>query len=186
MIYRFGRFQLDDELFELRFGSEVRSLPRKSFDLLRYLVSNSGRVVTKSELFAHLWEGEHVSGSVLPVNIRTIRRALGDEASEEILKTVRGRGYVIACTVERFDGSIRQTRESTSANPTFVGRGELMELLRAEYRSVVAGEGRTVLLYGEDGVGKSRVVEEFARWTRVETALVLQSKCTSDAGAPPF
>ena len=134
MIYRFGKFQLDDELFELRFGSEVRSLPRKSFDLLRYLVSNHGRVVTKTELFAHLWEGEHVSDSVLPVNIRTIRRALGDEASEEILKTVRGRGYVIACPVERFDGSIRQTREPSSSHPSFVGRGELMESLRAEYR----------------------------------------------------
>jgi eukaryotic-like serine/threonine-protein kinase len=186
LIYRFGKFQLDDELFELRFGSEVRSLPRKSFDLLRYLVSNHGRVVTKSELFAHLWEGEHVSDSVLPVNIRTIRRALGDEASEEILKTVRGRGYVIACAVERFDGSIRQTREPSSANPSFVGRGELMETLRAEFRAMLSGQGRTVLLYGEDGIGKSRIVDEFARWARGETALVLQTQCSADPGAPPF
>jgi hypothetical protein len=37
--------------------------------------------------------------------VRTIRRALGERAASAILHTARGRGYVIACRVERAEGS---------------------------------------------------------------------------------
>jgi DNA-binding winged helix-turn-helix (wHTH) protein len=102
MIYRFDTFELDPERFELRRAGELQRLPRKSFDLLSYLVARSGRVVTKQELFQQFWRGSHVGESVLPVHVRTIRRTLGLVTSS-ILHTVRGRGYMIACRVERVD-----------------------------------------------------------------------------------
>jgi DNA-binding winged helix-turn-helix (wHTH) protein len=102
MIYRFDAFELDQERFELRRAGELQRLPRKSFDLLSYLVARSGRVVTKHELFQQLWRDSEVGESVLPVHVRTIRKTLGLVASS-ILHTVRGRGYMIACRVERVD-----------------------------------------------------------------------------------
>jgi len=185
LIYRFDQYELDDELFELRAGDEICSLPRKSFDLLRYLLHHADRVVTKDELFAEIWAGEHVTESVLPVNVRTIRKVLGEERSERILKTVRGRGYRILCRVERFE---RTTAASMglAARAGFVGRDTLMQQLRSDYQTSVAGEGRIVMLFGEAGIGKSRTLEEFTSWCRGEGGLVLSVRCPDDPGAPPF
>jgi len=185
LIYRFDRYELDDDLFELRVDSEVCSLPRKSFDLLRYLLHHSDRVVTKDELFAEIWAGEHVTESVLPVNVRTIRKLLGEERSERILKTVRGRGYRIMCRVERLDRSA-PAATAAAVRGSFVGRDALMDSLRRDYADAVAGEGRIVLLFGEAGIGKSRMLDEFMGWCRAEGGLLLQVRCPEDPGAPPF
>jgi DNA-binding winged helix-turn-helix (wHTH) protein len=101
MIYRFEAFELDAGRYELRCGGQARRLPRKSFDVLHLMLEHAGRVVTKREIFTKLWKGEHVREAVLPVHVRTIRRVLGARASASILHTVRGRGYRIACRVER-------------------------------------------------------------------------------------
>ena len=92
MIYRFEGFELDEARYELRRDGEVLALPAKCFDLLCCLLRNADRVVSKQELFAEVWNGEHVSDSVLPVNVRTIRRVLGEGESGVILRTARGRG----------------------------------------------------------------------------------------------
>jgi len=185
LIYRFDRYELDDELFELRVDGEIFPLARKSFDLLRYLVMNSDRVVTKEELFKAIWGGEHVTESVLPVNVRTIRKALGDERSERVLKTVRGRGYRVVCRVE----CLNERAAAGPASPVrnrFVGREVLLSELLEDYRAACAGEGRVVLLYGDAGIGKSRLMDEFGRRCREERALVHHAACPDDVGAPPF
>jgi len=185
LIYRFDRYELDDELFELRVDGQIFPLARKSFDLLRYLVMHADRVVTKEELFEAIWSGEHVTESVLPVNVRTIRKALGDERSERVLKTVRGRGYRVVCRVE----CIEQRISGGPVHPSrsrFVGREGLLEELFADYRSALSGEGRVVLLYGEAGIGKSRLMDEFGRRCGEERAIVNHAVCPDDAGAPPF
>jgi DNA-binding winged helix-turn-helix (wHTH) protein len=105
MVYRFDAFELDEARYELRQDGEPRPLPRKSFDILRFLLEQAGRVVTKQEIFEQVWKGERVGAAVLPVHVRTIRRALGERESAAILRTSRGRGYVIACRVERAGSS---------------------------------------------------------------------------------
>ena len=102
MIYRFDAFELDEGRYELRQDGQSRPLPRKSFDVLRLLLEQAGRVVTKQEIFERVWHGERVVASVLPVHVRTIRRALGARAAG-VLHTARGTGYRIACGVERAD-----------------------------------------------------------------------------------
>lgn len=103
MIYRFESFELDQGTFELRAAGSPCPLPGRGFDVLLLLLEHAGRVVTKREIFAAVWKGERVGESVLPVHVRTIRRALGARASA-ILHTVRGRGYIIGCRVERIEG----------------------------------------------------------------------------------
>ena len=62
----FGDCVLDAELYELRKAGRVAKLEPKVFDVLRFLVENRDRVVSKSELLDHVWAGEAVSESVVP------------------------------------------------------------------------------------------------------------------------
>src|ERR1700742_4177986 len=76
---------------------------------------------------------------------------------------------------------------STSTYP-FVGRGAEMEKLRALVPRA-PGEGRRIaLISGEPGVGKSRLVREFATAAAADRALVLSGSCDAAVRAPygPF
>jgi adenylate cyclase len=67
---------------------------RKSFDVLRYLLEHSGRVITREELSNAVWPDVIVSDEVLTHCIGEVRRAIGDQA-QRILKTVPRRGYLM-------------------------------------------------------------------------------------------
>ncbi len=183
--YRFDVYVLDPVRRELRRGSELLPLPQRSFDLLRYLLENASRVVQKQELLEVLWPGENISPSALPVAAWHIREAFGEGGSGEILKTVRGRGYRIACPVER---QIPDLQPSTphAARPGFVGRASVMAELDQHFREALKGDGSAILLSGEAGIGKTRVLDEFTRAARTCDAIVLQVRCPDDPGAPPF
>jgi TolB-like protein len=77
-----------------RDGRPVELRPR-AFAVLRHLVENPGRLVTKNELIAAVWPGLAVTDDSLVQCIHEIRRALGDEA-RSVLKTVPRRGYKLA------------------------------------------------------------------------------------------
>ena len=55
MIFRFGRFELDEATRELRLGTRVMEMQPRMFDLLVYLVRNHERVVPKDELLSAIW-----------------------------------------------------------------------------------------------------------------------------------
>ena len=73
-------------------GKEMK-LTAREFDLLSYLVANSGRVQTRDALLEHVW-GPDFSGDrkTIDVHIRWLREKLGGKVSFEIA-TVRGIGY---------------------------------------------------------------------------------------------
>jgi two-component system, OmpR family, response regulator len=74
----------------LREGREIEITARE-FELLSYLTRHAGRVVSKTELYEHVWES-HDPGrglNVVEVYVGYLRRKLGREAIE----TVRGVGY---------------------------------------------------------------------------------------------
>jgi len=183
VIYRFGEFELDDQHYELRQSGEVKALPRKGFDLLCYLLSHGGRVVGKDEIFDRIWPALAVSENVLPVTVRTIRRVLGDEQGL-ILRTIRGSGYSIVCPVTEHASSAREAPAvASSVERSFVGREALMSRLAAEYAAAGAGDGRAVLVHGEAGMGKSRILGEFDRWVRRFTPFVVSAACRVEPGA---
>ena len=49
-----------------------------------------------------------------------------------------------------------------------------------------AGRGRVVMLAGEPGIGKTRMIEELASYTFVTGSQVLWGRCYEDSGAPPY
>lgn len=80
-----------------RDGGEIELRP-KSFELLRYLAENAGRLVAKDELVQVVWPSVVVADESLTRCVSDVRRALGD-AEQRIIKTVPRRGYLLAATV---------------------------------------------------------------------------------------
>jgi hypothetical protein len=76
----------------------------------------------------------------------------------------------------------------TSKRFVFVGRTAEMAMLAERWRRVLEGEGDLVLLAGEPGVGKTRLVAELGRGVHNEGAVVLYGRCDEELGVPyqPF
>lgn len=75
-------------------GARVDLTPRE-YGLLLLLARNAGRVVTRTEILAQVWQTTRDPGSnVIDVNVRNLREKLGTNAPA--LETVRGQGYRLA------------------------------------------------------------------------------------------
>jgi Tol biopolymer transport system component/DNA-binding winged helix-turn-helix (wHTH) protein len=81
----------------VRGTDEIRLRPR-AFDVLRYLVANAGRLVSKQELMDAVWADVAVTDDSLVQCLIEIRRGLGE--AEGCITTVRGRGYLLDCDVQ--------------------------------------------------------------------------------------
>ena len=97
-VFHFEGFALDVMHRTLRHGSEDAELRPKSFDVLRYLVENTGRLVTKDEIIAAVWPKVIVTDELLTRCVSDVRLALRDRG-QRIIKTVPRRGYVFASPV---------------------------------------------------------------------------------------
>ena len=94
MIFRFGPYKIDDERRELTRDGEEISLQPQAFSLLIYLVENTGRVVSKDEIFEQVWHGKIVGDGTLNSRINALRRALGDDGtSQSVIKTLPRQGF---------------------------------------------------------------------------------------------
>lgn len=78
----------------------VATLRPQSFAVLRLLIANTGRLVTKDELHESVWPGIIVTDDSLVQCIGEIRKALGDE-SRTLVETVPRRGYRLAAGSKR-------------------------------------------------------------------------------------
>src|SRR2546426_4266369 len=98
--YQFGPFWLDVENERLWRGREQVILRPKSFDVLRYLVAQPGRLVTRDGILQAIWPRIVVSDAVLTVCIGEIRQALGDDRhAPQYLETVHRRGDRFISTI---------------------------------------------------------------------------------------
>jgi adenylate cyclase len=97
---QFERFTLDIARGRLCAEDEDIKLRPKSFDVLRYLVENADRLVTKDELVRAVWDKVVVTDESLTRCMSDVRLALGD-ADQRIIKTVPRRGYMFAAKVSK-------------------------------------------------------------------------------------
>jgi two-component system response regulator RegX3 len=74
---------------------EPVALPLKEFDLLEYLLRNSGRVLTRGQLIDRVWGADYVGDTkTLDVHVKRLRgKVEPDPANPKYLLTVRGLGY---------------------------------------------------------------------------------------------
>ena len=71
------------------------NLPLKEFELLEFLMRNSGRVLTRMQLIDRVWGADYVGDTkTLDVHIKRLRSKIEkDPASPQHIQTVRGLGY---------------------------------------------------------------------------------------------
>ncbi len=94
MIFSFGGFRLDTRLLELRRDDIAMHMEPRAFDVLRLLIENRDRVVSKDELLDRVWDGRIVSESTLGSSINAVRRAVGDDGKRQaIIRTLPRRGF---------------------------------------------------------------------------------------------
>lgn len=90
----FGQFVLDSETRQLLRGGEEIHLSPKAFDLLCTLVAKRPNVVSKADLFGHIWPNTFVVDGNLNVLVSEIRRALSEDPhSPQFIRTAHGVGY---------------------------------------------------------------------------------------------
>ena len=114
-LLRFDRFVLDLTRGCLRAGAQEIDLRPKAFQLLTYLASNAGRLVSKQELYDAVWPDVLVGDNSLVQCIRELREKLGDDA-HRLIKTVSRRGYLLDAPVSSGHVTSVQPRQSSSAS----------------------------------------------------------------------
>ena len=115
--YRFAEFRLDPARAALMRDGEEIPLRQRTFEVLTHLVRNSGRLVSKQELFEAVWRDVAVTDDSLVQCLVEIRKALGDE--QHRVRTVRGRGYL-------FEGAATDAPEATAR--AFPSRADLITI----------------------------------------------------------
>lgn len=90
-----GPVRLDVERHIVTVRGEQVAMPLKEFDLLEYLVRNSGRVLTRGQLIDRVWGSDYVGDTkTLDVHVKRLRAKIEeDPANPKHLQTVRGLGY---------------------------------------------------------------------------------------------
>lgn len=97
-IIKVGDLTLDLKKIEARVKGEVINLTKKEFDVLKYLASQPGQVVTREMLLREVWEYEEYVGAIrtIDVTMNRIRDKIEkDKANPKILITKRGVGYYV-------------------------------------------------------------------------------------------
>jgi two-component system response regulator RegX3 len=90
-----GPVRMDVERHIVTVNGATQSLPLKEFELLEYLMRNSGRVLTRSQLIDRVWGSDYFGDTkTLDVHIKRLRAKIeADPANPVFIQTVRGLGY---------------------------------------------------------------------------------------------
>ena len=91
-----GRLVMDTDRHAVTVQGTAVELTRREFDLLRYLLENKERVISRESLLDHVWGFDYVGETnAVDVYIRFLRAKLEEPFGEKFIHTVRGVGYVI-------------------------------------------------------------------------------------------
>ena len=90
-----GPVRIDVERHQVNVNNESISLPLKEFELLEFLVRNSGRVLTRAQLIDRVWGSDYFGDTkTLDVHVKRLRAKIEkDPANPVFIQTIRGLGY---------------------------------------------------------------------------------------------
>jgi two-component system, OmpR family, response regulator len=92
-VLTFADIELDQDSYEVRRDGQLIDLSPTEFRLLRYLMLNPGRVLTRAQLLDHVWDYDFGgSSTVVATYVAYLRRKLAVHGSE-VIHTQRGVGY---------------------------------------------------------------------------------------------
>ena len=91
-----GPLIMDPEQHEVTVSGQGVDLTRREFDLLRYLLENKEKVISRESLLDHVWGFDFVGETnAVDVYIRFLRSKIDERFGVKLIHTVRGVGYVI-------------------------------------------------------------------------------------------
>jgi DNA-binding response OmpR family regulator len=92
----FNNFQMDTNAKKVFYGDETLNLTRKEYSIFEYLLMNKNKIISAEKIFEHIWDSESDPFSnTLRYHIHTLKKKLSICSNKEIIKTVRGQGYII-------------------------------------------------------------------------------------------
>ncbi|HUS11849.1 MAG TPA: tetratricopeptide repeat protein [Pyrinomonadaceae bacterium] len=122
-LHLFGEFVLDRARGTLlRAGQPVHLRPQ-AYKTLKYLVENSGRLISKDQLIEQVWEGRAVTDDSLVQCLRDVRHALG-EGGNQYLRNERGRGYIFDPKVGEWSEQIDMVKVVVEEEEELAERGQ--------------------------------------------------------------
>src|SRR5215813_4362313 len=210
MLYIFGECTLDTQRAELSRAGRVHRLRRKVFQVLAYLLVHADRVVSKQELCEQVWPEQFISDAALESTIKAVRQAIGDSRrGQRLLQTFYGQGYRLVAEVTTADpappdharpASVVPSTTSARPDPGFSGVGggapgppligyrhQLDTCIHA-LEETVRGHPQVLLLTGEAGMGKTRLLTEVRTLARRRGLRVYHGRCYENTTLPylPF
>ena len=93
-----GEFMIEFQSRRVTHAGEEVQLTKKEFDLLNYLILNRNKVLTRQQLYEHIWGNildDQYDSNFIDVHIKNVRKKLNEFAPTPWLETVRGIGYKI-------------------------------------------------------------------------------------------
>lgn len=91
-----GPLTMDTERHEVQVCGAVVELTRREFDLLRYLLENKEKVISRESLLDNVWGFDFVGETnAVDVYIRFLRAKIDEQFNVKLIHTVRGVGYSI-------------------------------------------------------------------------------------------
>ncbi len=90
-VIKVGDIEISIGSFEVKKCGKSIPFSTREFQLLQYLMENAGKVLTREQIFAHVWDTEFGDIGTVAVNIKSIRDKI--DPNNEYIKTVWGVGY---------------------------------------------------------------------------------------------
>ncbi len=93
-----GEFMIEFQSRTVRHAGIEVQLTKKEFDLLNYLILNRNKVLTRQQLYEHIWGNildDQYDSNFIDVHIKNVRKKLNESGPTPWLETVRGIGYKI-------------------------------------------------------------------------------------------
>jgi adenylate cyclase len=141
MIYRFGDSVLDSERRELIVGGVPVHVEPQVFDVLRHLLENRDRVVSRDELIESVWRGRIVSEATISARIFSVRQAVGDTGeAQTVIRTVPRCGFRLVAPVIREAPTREDTVPSLQDRQVSVGATKV----RKSWSNMVSASNRSL------------------------------------------
>ncbi len=115
MIYRFNSIVIDTDNYSLSCQGKPKAVEPQVFDLIVYLIENREKLASRQQIFDDLWKSRIVTDATLSNHIKSARAVLGDDGERQnVIKTVRGRGYQFIAKIQDFTVDEPQRNDTSS------------------------------------------------------------------------
>lgn len=97
-VVKIAGFSIDIQSKRMFCDRKEVELTKKEFELVEYLVLNKGKVLTRNQLYEHIWGNildDQYDSNFIDVHIKNVRRKISAHGSAAWLETVRGIGYIV-------------------------------------------------------------------------------------------